>query len=107
MLTYMGEQQTLSKKAKKQNDALNLEKFMSRAGPVMEQLVEENIKLRFAFANDASKPSAIELKQTLAFPEDILIMLGSEKSRAQLVGITALHMFETAPQSKCAIAYEI
>ena len=37
-----------NKKQKKDNDALNLEKFMSRAGPVMEQLVEENTKLRFA-----------------------------------------------------------
>ena len=38
----------INKKQKKDNDALNLEKFMARAGPVMEQLVEENTKLRFA-----------------------------------------------------------
>ena len=37
----------VTKKQKRENDALNLEKFMGRAGPVMEQLVEENNKLRF------------------------------------------------------------
>ena len=50
---------------------------MARAGPVMEQCVEENTKLRFAqHIDNISKPAAIELKQTLAFPEEILIMLG-------------------------------
>lgn len=38
----------VTKKQKRENDALNLEKFMGRAGPVMEQCVEENNKLRFA-----------------------------------------------------------
>ena len=38
----------VTKKKNRENDALNLEKFMSRAGPVMEQCVEENTKLRFA-----------------------------------------------------------
>jgi len=36
------------RKQKRENDALYLEKFMGRAGPVMEQMVEENNKLRFA-----------------------------------------------------------
>mmetsp|Transcript_29480 Transcript_29480/g.39208 ORF Transcript_29480/g.39208 Transcript_29480/m.39208 type:complete len:161 (+) Transcript_29480:1696-2178(+) len=51
MIVYKQEDENVSlvnKKQKKDNDALNLEKFMSRAGPVMEQLVEENTKLRFA-----------------------------------------------------------
>lgn len=34
-------------------------------------------------------------------------MLGDGKQKASVESITALHMFETAPQSKCAIAYEI
>ena len=38
----------VTKKQKRTNDALNLEKFMARAGPGMEQLVEENSKVRFA-----------------------------------------------------------
>jgi len=50
---------------------------MGRAGPVMEQMVEENNKLRFAQSLQGStKPAAIELKQTLEFPDEILIMLG-------------------------------
>lgn len=51
MVIYKQDDESISlvtKKQKKDNDALNLEKFMSRAGPVMEQCVEENIKLRFA-----------------------------------------------------------
>ena len=51
MVAYKQEDDSVSfvtKKQKKDDDALNLEKFMSRAGPVMEQLVEENNKLRFA-----------------------------------------------------------
>lgn len=88
----------VTKKLKKDNDALNLEKFMSRAGPVMEQLVEENTKLRFAqFQDSAGKPTAIELKQTLTFPDEMLIMLGDGESRASVLNITAVHMFETAP----------
>ena len=76
----------------------DLAEFMARAGPVMEQLVEENTKLRFAqFQDGAGKPAAIELKQTLQFPEEILIMLGQGEERAVLENITAIHMFETAP----------
>ena len=67
----------VERKQKRENDALYLEKFMGRAGPVMEQMVEENNKLRFAQnLGMTSKPAAIELKQTLDFPDDILIMLG-------------------------------
>lgn len=66
MIAYKQEDESVSfvtKKLKKDNDALNLEKFMARAGPVMEQLVEENTKLRFAQCLDITgKPSTIELK---------------------------------------------
>ncbi len=51
MVVYRQDDESVSfvtKKQKKDNDALNLDKFMSRAGPVMEQCVEENTKLRFA-----------------------------------------------------------
>lgn len=34
-------------------------------------------------------------------------MLGADGQPARVLNITALHMFETAPQSKCAIAYEV
>lgn len=66
MVAYKQEDESVSfvtKKLKKDNDALNLEKFMARAGPVMEQLVEENNKLRFAQCLDSGgKPATIELK---------------------------------------------
>ncbi len=66
MVVYRQDDESVSfvtKKQKKDNDALNLDKFMSRAGPVMEQCVEENTKLRFAqYQNSTSKPAAIELK---------------------------------------------
>ena len=69
----------VERKQKRENDALYLEKFMGRAGPVMEQMVEENNKLRFAQnLGSTAKPAAIELKQTLEFPDDILIMLGHD-----------------------------
>ena len=32
---------------KKENEALNLEKFMHRAGPVMEGVIDENDQLHF------------------------------------------------------------
>ena len=41
--------------------------------------------------------SAIELKQSLDFPQEILIMLGDGDKPASLHSITAIHMFETAP----------
>ena len=34
-------------------------------------------------------------------------MLGNGEQRASILNITALHLFETAPQAKCAIAYEV
>ena len=64
----------VTKKKNRENDALNLEKFMSRAGPVMEQCVEDNTKLRFAQdTENANKPAAIELKQTLQLPQSGLL----------------------------------
>ena len=69
----------VSKKAKKEDDALKLEKFMARAGPVMELCVEENTKMRMLNDLSLEKPAAIELKQTLDFPEEILIMLGTHE----------------------------
>ena len=81
MIAYKQDEDDISfvtKKKNRENDALNLEKFMGRAGPVMEQCVEENTKLRFTQDSDnTNKPAAIELKQTLVFPDEVLIMLGT------------------------------
>ena len=70
---------------------------MGRAGPVMEQIIEENNRLRFAQRIADKEGSAIELKQTLDFPQEILVMLGEGDKQAVLHSITAIHMFETAP----------
>lgn len=34
-------------------------------------------------------------------------MLGTPQNEAQISRVTAVHIFETMPQSKCAIAYAI
>ena len=48
---------------KRDNDALNLEKFMSRAGPVMELVIEESEQLYYLKNKDTvSKRQAVELK---------------------------------------------
>lgn len=99
----------MSRKLKKDNDAMGLEKFMARAGPVMEQVIEENSKLRLALDKEKSgaKPPKVEQKQSLHFPQDLLFMLGTPDEKAEVLAISSMHLFETAPQSKCAIAYEI
>ena len=78
MTAYKEEAQFTTKKKRKVNEALALEKFMARAGPVMEQIVEENSRLWQAQSSEkAPKATAIELKQTLQFPDDVLVMLGT------------------------------
>ena len=72
----------------------------------MEQILEENDKLR-SLDGLVEKSKPVELKQTLQFPKDIAIMLGHGEESASVLNITTIHMFETAPQEKCAIAYEI
>ncbi len=34
-------------------------------------------------------------------------MLGRQNNQATVQRVTCIHMFETMPQSKCAIAYEV
>ena len=48
---------------------MKLEKFMGRAGPVVESIIEENEQIRFLSNRDqASKRNAVELKAHLSFP---------------------------------------
>lgn len=42
MSNYNKNKNTYQRKKKRENEALNLEKFMSRAGPVVEQIIDEN-----------------------------------------------------------------
>ena len=62
---------------KRENEALNLEKFMQRAGPVMENVIDENEQMFFIDNRDlAQKRNAVELKQTLKFPIELLFLFG-------------------------------
>jgi hypothetical protein len=45
--TYKKPNQTQSQRKKKDNEALNLEKFIQRAGPVVENVLDENDQLYF------------------------------------------------------------
>jgi hypothetical protein len=50
---------------------------MGRAGPVMELVIEESEQLFYLKNKDTvSKRQAVELKQNLRFPEEILVFLG-------------------------------
>ena len=52
--------------------------------------------------------SSVDLKSRLALPDELLVLLGDDEGKIAVVHkVTAVHMFETAPQSKCAVAYEI
>ena len=72
-------------KKQKENEALNLEKFMQRAGPVMEGVIEENEQMFFINNRDqAQKRNAVELKQTLKFPDELLALFGSKGNPAKM-----------------------
>ena len=42
VINYNRDKNTYVRKKKRDNEALNLEKFVNKAGPVIEKLVEEN-----------------------------------------------------------------
>jgi hypothetical protein len=71
---------------------------MQRAGPVMEQVIEENEQINFLNARDqASKRSAVELKVSMKFPEELLALFSLEGKRAKMVKVACIHMFENSP----------
>ena len=56
----------------------------------------------------AAKRNAVELNQEIKFPNDILYLFANEDGQhADLVKITSIHMFESAPQYKCSISYTL
>lgn len=107
MVAYKEESTFITKRERKDIEAVNLDKFMARAGPVMEQIIEENNKLRQASNSEKTQRTAVEARQSLQIPNELLVMLGSEGQQASILAVTAVHMFETAPQSKCAVAYSL
>lgn len=53
----------------RENETLLLDKFMSRAGPLLESILEENEQIRFIKDRDlAAKKPAVEQKNNLKFP---------------------------------------
>ena len=75
----------------------------------MEKVIEENQAL-FELNNRgaAAKKNAVECKQTLKFPPDILYLFSDEDGKpARIQRVTSLHMFESCPQRKIAIAYSL
>ncbi len=79
---------------------------MQRAGPVMEQVIEENEQQTFINNRDqAQKRNAVELKQTLKFPQELLTLFSHNSKPATVEKVSCVHMFESSPQSKCAVAY--
>lgn len=53
------------------------------------------------------KRAAVHFNQEVKLPDEILIMLGSEDQKASVFKVTTFHHFETAADSKFAVAYEI
>ena len=108
MSNYKQQKGVYQRKKKRENEALNLEKFMSRSGPVMDQVIEDNEQLQFLNNRDqATKRNAVELKSNLKFPPEILHLFAMNGQPAKLERICCLHIFESSPQSKAAVAYMI
>jgi len=63
------------RKKRRENEALLLEKFMSRAGPLLESILEENEQIRFIKDRDAAtKRPAVEQKNNLKFPQELTFL---------------------------------
>ena len=99
MINYNRDKNTYVRKKKRDNEALNLEKFVNKAGPVTEKMVEGNQTFFFMDNTQlAAKRNAVELNQEIKFPSDILYLFaGDDGQPAQLECITSIHMFESAP----------
>lgn len=82
---------------------------MGKSCPVMEQLLEENENIRFYQnrSKGAQQRKPVDQRSSLKFPDEILMMLGTIQMTATIQRVTCVHVFETMPQSKCAVAYEI
>jgi hypothetical protein len=79
---------------------------MQRAGPVVEGVIEENEQLFFLNnTSQAQKRNAVELKQTMRLPKELLALFGKQGKPAKIEKVSSIHMFESSPQSKCAISY--
>ncbi len=109
MVNYNKDRSTYQRKKKRENQALGLETFMAKAGPLMEKVIDRN-DYEYQMSNRAQviKRNAVELYQTLKFPQEVLYLFADQQGNpARIDRITSMHMFESQPQSKCAIAYRL
>jgi len=71
---------------------------MNRSGPVMELCIEENESLWFKNdKNKVAKRNAVEARDKIQFPQDLLSLLGGQRGEATVERVTCVHMFETNP----------
>lgn len=79
MINYNRNKDKYIRKKKRTDEALNLEKFMMSAGPVMEKVIEEN-QASFDLNNRAAaaKRNAVEMKQNLKFPPELLYLFSDQ-----------------------------
>lgn len=99
MINYNRNKDKYIRKKKRTDEALNLEKFMMSAGPVMEKVIEDN-QAHFDLNNRAAaaKRNAVEMKQNLKFPLELLYLFSdADKQPATIDKISSLHMFEDCP----------
>lgn len=45
----------------------------------------------------AAKHNAVEAKEKLKFPDEMLVMLGKKNDHASIERVTCVHIFETMP----------
>ena len=86
MINYNRDKNTYVRKKKRDNEALNLEKFMNKSGPIIEKIIEENQEMYFLNNRGAAaKRNAVELKQSLKFPNELLSLFSdADKKPATL-----------------------
>jgi len=79
LINYNRNKDKYIRKKKRTDEALNLEKFMMSAGPVMEKVIEEN-QASFDLNNRAAaaKRNAVEMKQNLKFPPELLYLFSDQ-----------------------------
>jgi hypothetical protein len=105
---YQLDKNKFQKKNWKKNDALKLQKFLTNAGPMMVKVLEENQR---RYEKDTGKEragakNAVEEKLTVSFPKQFLLLYSDlDRKPAEVLKISCIHMFESAPQNKFSVAY--
>ena len=85
-------------------EAINLKKFISKAIPVVEKVLDENQEKFFKMNRDqAAKRNAVEMRTNIKLPVEILHLFGEKNPQsgeyvpAEIVKISSAHFFESCP----------